>query len=153
MIMTNEPVTVTQRFATNKADLYRAWTEESALKEWWKPAGQTLSSVQNDITEGGKVSYSFEADNESEGKLTIDGEYKVAEPEEKLVYTWNWSVDDAALENGNYTLTVEFAENDGEAQLAITQESVTENEGIHPHKDGWQQALQSLAEYLESSKQ
>lgn len=151
--MINEPVTITQRFAASKADLFKAWTEESALKEWWKPVGKKLSRLENDMKEGGKIRYVFEADNEADGRLTIEGEYKVAEPQEKLVYTWNWVLDNSAVENGNYLLTVEFAGQDGEAELTIHQESQVENEGIHPHKDGWEDALKSLGDYLENHKQ
>ena len=146
--MKNEPITLTKNFRVNKAELFKAWTEESALKSWWKPAGRTLSSLENEIKDGGKILYKF--DNESEdGQLTIEGEYQSASPEEKLVYSWNWIMDNQALENGNYLLTVEFQEAEDGAQLLITQENQSEQEGIHPHQEGWEDALASLKKYLE----
>ena len=147
--MKSEPVNITQDFTVSKTELFSAWTEESALKSWWKPTGRTLSSVENEIKEGGKITYEFEDGDESTGQLTIEGEYKTALPEEKLVYTWNWIVDNEALENGNYLLTVEFTELDGGSQISITQEKQSEDEGIHPHKEGWEEALESLKTYLE----
>ena len=148
--MSNEPVIITHRFAVSKAELFKAWTEEAALKEWWQPAGKTLSSVENDLQEGGKVKYTFEPDAKDDTKLVIEGTYHEVKPEENLVYTWNWILDESALENGNYLLTVEFNETDGEASLTIHQESKSENEGVHPHKEGWEDALKSLEKYLKN---
>jgi uncharacterized protein YndB with AHSA1/START domain len=146
--MSNEPVIITQRFAASKADLFKAWTDESALKAWWQPAGKKLSSVENSLEDGGKVTYTFEPDGKDDTRLVIEGEYQEVQPEEKLVYTWNWILDETALENGNYLLTVEFNEIDEEAELTIHQESESEVEGVHPHKEGWEDALKSLENYL-----
>lgn len=146
--MLNDPVIIIQRFAVSKADLFKAWTNESALKAWWQPAGKKLSSVENNLEEGGKVTYIFEPDGKDDTKLVIEGEYQEVQPEEKLVYTWNWILDETALENGNYLLTVEFNEINGEAELTIHQESESEQEGVHPHQDGWEDALKSLEDYL-----
>jgi uncharacterized protein YndB with AHSA1/START domain len=147
--MKNEPVNITQEFSVSKAELFTAWTDEAALKSWWKPTGRTLSNVENDIKDGGQVVYEFEDGDDTTGQLTIKGEYQTAIPEEKLVYTWNWIVDNKALENGNYLLTVEFKDQDGGSQISITQEKQSEEEGIHPHEEGWKEGLESLKTYLE----
>ncbi|MDQ1143004.1 SRPBCC family protein [Pedobacter agri] len=146
--MKNEPITITKNFKVSAAELFKAWTEESALKSWWKPAGRTLSTLENEIEDGGKILYKFE-DESQEGQLTIEGEYQSALPEEKLVYSWNWIMDDQALENGNYLLTVEFKDAEDGSQLIVTQENQSEQEGIHPHEEGWEVALNSLKNYLE----
>jgi len=146
--MKNEPITITKNFKVSAAELFKAWTEESALKSWWKPAGRTLTTLENEIEDGGKILYKFE-DESQEGQLTIEGEYQNALPEEKLVYSWNWIMDDQALENGNYLLTVEFKDSEDGSQLIVTQENQSEQEGIHPHEEGWEDALSSLKNYLE----
>lgn len=148
--MKNEPITISEKFNVDTATLFRAWTDESALKAWWKPTGKTLSNVENDIKEGGKVAYHFESEAETTGKLTIEGTYQSVIPEQKLVYTWNWIVDDAALENGNYLLTVGFEAAGEGSEISITQENQSETEGIHPHEEGWKEALESLKTYLEN---
>ncbi|RZJ81396.1 MAG: hypothetical protein EOO20_25195, partial [Chryseobacterium sp.] len=83
-----------------------------------------------------------------EGQLTIEGEYKSVLPEQKLVYSWNWIMDDQPLENGNYLLNVEFKDEEEGSQIAITQENESEQEGIHPHQEGWEIALTALKYYL-----
>lgn len=149
--MSNEPIKITQHFAASKADIFKAWTEEAALKAWWKPAGKKLSSVENHLEEGGKVSYTFEANEQDHTNLVIEGTYKEVKPEEKLVYTWNWILDNTALENGNYLLTVEFTESESGSEISIHQESETEKEGVHPHQEGWEEALKALEAYLTKS--
>ncbi|RZK20919.1 MAG: SRPBCC domain-containing protein [Pedobacter sp.] len=146
--MKNEPISLTTNFAVSKTELFKAWTEQPALTSWWKPVGRTLSSLENEIKDGGKIRYKFD-DQSQEGELIIEGEYQSAIPEEKLVYSWNWIMDDQPIENGIYLLTVEFKDVEGGSQLSITQQNQSEQEGIHPHEKGWEGALKSLKDYLE----
>src|SRR5690349_13788222 len=103
--MTNETspaINVTEQFPVDIEALYKAWVEPDQLKKWWKPMDKQLASVENDVREGGKVVYRFEAG------LTIGGQYKEVKPAEKLVYSWNWELPDGAVHNGEYLLTVLF---------------------------------------------
>ena len=64
------------------------------------------------------------------------------------MYSWNWKLDNAPVKDGEYKLSVAFAnENDG-SKISITQETEAEQEGIHPHQEGWDNALADLAKYL-----
>jgi uncharacterized protein YndB with AHSA1/START domain len=147
--MSDQSIVISKRFPVSPDLVYKAWTEESALKEWWKPMGKTLVSVENNIEEGGKIEYLFEDDDNPSGKLTIHGTYQTAIPESKLVYSWNWELDSIAVENANYTLTVEFSEQGEETELKIEQKREKELEGVQPHKEGWDEALESLGQYLD----
>ncbi|MEJ7560063.1 MAG: SRPBCC domain-containing protein [Pedobacter sp.] len=148
--MSDQSIEISKHFSVSASALYKAWTEESALKEWWKPMGKTLAHLENDIQEGGKVEYVFEDLDNPAGKLMIQGVYQTVVPEKKLVYTWNWILNDVAVENANYTLTVEFSEQDGETELNIKQQREKELEGVQPHKEGWEDGLESLKQYLET---
>lgn len=141
-------ITEEKTFQVPVSALYKAWTEEEELKNWWKPGGRTLSSLDAELEEGGTLKYTFETLEESNGNLVIDGEYREVLPEEKLVYTWNWSIDDAPVENGEYQLTVEFSGEGDASKLHITQENTGGQEAIHPHKEGWDKALAELDAYL-----
>lgn len=150
--MKQEPISISQKFNVSKQDLFKAWTDEAALKVWWKPAGRSLSSLENNIEEGGEVIYKFDNDDESTGQLEISGRYHTALPEEKLVYSWNWVIDSEALENGNYQLTIEFKDSGEGSEISIVQENKSEHQGIHPHAEGWQEALKALKAYLEEDQ-
>jgi uncharacterized protein YndB with AHSA1/START domain len=146
--MNNENIIIEKTFPVNVSELFSAWTQEDALKSWWKPGGRKLESVQTDLQEGGTVVYTFEKNESSEGELIIEGKYETVEPENELVYTWNWSLNNEPIENGTYKLNVKFSEATEGAKLTVTQESLNEIEGIHPHQDGWEKSLDELADYL-----
>lgn len=149
--MENSNLSTEKTFEANVKDLYQAWTTEDALKQWWKPGGRKLKSVEADIKEGGKIKYTFE---EIDGSpLIIQGVYKEVKPEEKLVYSWDLSLDKAPVENGEYTLTVEFSQAKGGSKITVHQDKDAEEEGIHPNQRGWEEGLKNLASYLTRSKQ
>ncbi len=129
-------------FPVDRDTLYRAWTEEAALRKWWKPLGHELSSMTNDIREGGSVTYLF---NEL---LQISGTYQEAEPAKRLVYTWNWKLKHEPIHDANYLLTVEFLEKGEGSRLHVVQDQFASEEAIHPHREGWEKALEELATYL-----
>lgn len=133
---------VSKTFPVSKERLYKAWTEPEELKQWWKPLGKSLVSVENDIREGGKVRYSFE------DGLEISGQYKQADAGKKLVYSWIWHIPEASLHNGDYLLTVAFNEEGEGSSLSVTQENFAQEHAIKPHEEGWQEALDALQYHL-----
>ena len=146
--MSNENITAQKSFPVDVNKLYKAWTEEAALKEWWKPAGRKLQSVEAVLENGGTIKYTFEPDDNSNGELVIEGTYETVIPNEKLVYSWNWKLDNAPVKDGDYKLSVAFtSENEG-SKISISQETEAEQEGIHPHQEGWDNALADLEKYL-----
>lgn len=142
---TSAKVHVTKSFTAGKDELYKAWTEPEKLKQWWKPMNKQLQDVENDIRQGGKVVYRFE------GNLTIKGEYKEAAPAEKLVYSWNWELPEEAAHKGEYLLTIQFKESGNGSTLDVTQENFKDEHAIKPHQEGWEEALNDLKDYLETS--
>jgi uncharacterized protein YndB with AHSA1/START domain len=142
--MSNESnsVHVTKEFAVSKEELYKAWTEEEHLKQWWKPMNKQLTQVENDIREGGRVAYHFD-DN-----LQIQGEYKEVAEGQKLVYSWNWELPEDSTHKGEYLLTVKFSESGNGSVLDITQENFKHEHSIKPHTSGWEESLEDLKAHL-----
>jgi uncharacterized protein YndB with AHSA1/START domain len=143
--MSNETtanVHVTKSFPVSKEELYKAWTDQEQLKQWWKPMNKQLVNVENDIREGGQVVYRFE-DN-----LEIKGSYKEVAQGDKLVYSWNWELPEDSMHKGEYLLTVAFNGNGSESSLDITQENFQHEHAIKPHESGWEDALEDLRAYL-----
>ena len=136
---------VSKEFECSKEDLFKAWTEQEQLQQWWKPLGKKLVSVTNDLTEGGEVKYQFE-----DNGLTIDGQYKKVSGHDELEYSWNWRLATELVENTTYNLIVRFSGEADQATIAITQSGFDNKESIQPHKQGWEQGLQQLAEYLKN---
>ncbi|WP_018616731.1 SRPBCC family protein [Segetibacter koreensis] len=133
-------------YSVSPDELYKAWTDPEQLKQWWKPMGNTLKEVTNDIKVGGRVRYVFEDD-----KLIISGEYMEVKEKEKLVYSWNWELPEDAVRNAEYKLTVNFASKDYGSEIHILQENFQDDETLLPHQQGWEKGLTDLKEFLEGS--
>ena len=134
---------VSKQFNCSKEALYNAWTQPEQLKQWWKPMGNTLTDVVNDIKEGGEVRYVF-ADN----RLTIDGKYEKVQGHESLEYTWNWHMTSEPIPDAPYKLTVQFEGDENNSIISIMQTGFKNDESVQPHKQGWEQGLQQLQDFL-----
>jgi uncharacterized protein YndB with AHSA1/START domain len=136
-------VEASKSFPVTASQLYNAWTNPEELKQWWKPMGNALKEVVNDIKTGGAVRYIF-ADN----ALVISGEYLEVKENEKLVYTWNWELPNDAVRNAAYKLTVNFAGKDNGSEISISQENFQDEEAMLPHRQGWEKGLDELEHFL-----
>ena len=136
---------VSKEFRCSKEKLYRAWTEQDQLKQWWKPMGKQLIAVENDLAEGGTVKYQF-----NDNTLLIDGNYEKVVPNELLEYTWNWHVSAEPIKDAAYKLSVRFEGDESNATISITQDGFLNEENIHPHQHGWEEGLEQLKSYVES---
>ncbi len=144
----NQKIHLTKEFPVSKKKLYKAWIEPSQLKQWWKPLDKQLTDITNDVTEGGHVHYGFE-----EGDLEINGKYLEVIENEKLVYTWNWELPNDAVNRGEYILRINFNGDQNNSSIDITQENFKEEHAIQPHKEGWENALEDLKNYLTNVNQ
>ena len=123
--------------------LYEAWTTENDLKQWWQPMSNKLTTMSNELKEGGKVHYAFET-TEHNPAFEISGDYKEVKANERLVYTWNWQVPSDAIQDSEFLLTIEFVPQGNASRLEVKQENFTSEESVQPHKDGWEKALNAL---------
>lgn len=136
-------VEAAKSFPVDVQKLYDAWTNPEQLKQWWKPMGNSLKEVTNDLKKGGAVRYIF--DNE---KLVITGEYLEVAENEKLVYTWNWDLPNDAVRNAAYKLTVKFNSNGSGSEINVLQENFQDEETMLPHQQGWEKGLTELEQFL-----
>ena len=136
-----------KEFTVPAKQLYEAWTEPEQLKQWWKPIGNQLAEVDNNIRKGGRVAYQF-----AEDTLRISGEYLEVNEGKNLVYTWNWEFPQDVVKNGAFKLNVRFEDKGNGSQLYVTQENFKDEEALQPHKEGWDKALNDLKNYLEGKK-
>lgn len=136
-------------FNADRDALYRAWTEPEALKLWWRPMGNRLINVVNELREGGTVRYEF--GNESgDHAFTITGQYDRVEEGALLSYSWNWEIQSDAVNNAAFHLTIRFEEREGGSRLSVTQDNFESDESVHPHREGWEKSLEDLRSYLEA---
>lgn len=134
-------------FAVPVLELYKAWTTPEDLKQWWKPSESHLKTVELDVKEGGKFKYEFEG-RDGETSVVITGEYQEVKENEKLIYSWNWSVPANVIKPSEHVLTILFTGNGDGSTLKVTQENFLDDESINPHQESWEKALNDLQAYL-----
>lgn len=139
---------VAKDFSVPAERLYEAWVTEPDLKAWWRPMGNVLTRLINDIKEGGTVRYEFATEG-GEHSFTINGTYKKVEQGKHLQYTWNWEVPSNAVENAEFLLTINFLPQGAGSRLEVSQDNFKDEESVQPHREGWEKALEDLKQYLE----
>ncbi len=139
-------VSISKEFNAPVEKLYKAWTQEEPLKQWWKPMNKTLTEVVNNLHKDGDVRYVFE-----DNSLIIEGKYMEVKENEKLVYSWNWQLAKDDIKDSSYKLTIEFSGKDDISNITVLQENFESEEGALPHKEGWEKGLNDLKEFLEAT--
>ena len=138
---------VTKDFPVPIEKLYKAWTAPEELKKWWQPMGNHLKDVTINLHEGGNFSYEFE-NRESDHSFRITGQYQLVEEQKRLVYTWNWEIPTESIANSQFQLTIVFSKQGSGSHLQVTQQNFSNEEAVHPHREGWNKALEDLHQYL-----
>jgi len=146
MIDKNLGFTLVRNFDATPAEIWRAWTDPDEAAMWWHPRGVTTprDSVVIDARVGGRYAYTMINDANGDEYPTL-GVYLEVIENERLVFTWGnpGEVDDDAL---LITVTIEDL---GELTRMTFDlrgiEGVSGDDNIY---DGWEQALDILAEQL-----
>jgi len=137
-------IEIERHFEVDAETLFRAWTEAEHLKQWWRPMGNSLTDVKNELKEGGAVAYYV-----GDAGLEITGNYTEVVPNERLAYSWVWNMNDEGSESG-YTLNITFSPDGEGSKLKVVQEGFSGPEFLKPHEDGWEKGLNDLSSYLTS---
>ncbi|WP_207532077.1 SRPBCC family protein [Desertivirga arenae] len=138
---------VTREFKVPAEQVYNAWTEFEALKQWWKPLNSELTDLQNDLKSEGVVQYTFTRTDNNE-TYTVGGEYSEVVPGKKLVYSWKWELPEETSTENDYQLDVEFNDQGSGSVLRVKQQGFESEEASKPHYEGWESALDALESYL-----
>ncbi len=139
-------------FSVKKEILYKAWTSENDLKQWWKPMGNHLTKVVNDLKPDGEVSYHFE-NNDNDEAFTITGEYEEVIENEKLIYTWMWNLPGDNQIKSDFKLHISFVEDGDKATLKVVQENIQDEEALKTQRESWNKALVDLENFLQQNSE
>jgi len=140
-------IEIEKSFSVPANRLYQSWINPEDLKQWWTPLNSKLTEVENEVTEGGKIKYTFVTD-QSDKAIIISGDYLEVEENKKLVYNWNWETGNSALGNGKYKLTITFSDEGEGSSISVKQEGTESDESLLPHREGWEKSLEDLDSYL-----
>ncbi|HEV2690868.1 MAG TPA: SRPBCC domain-containing protein, partial [Bryobacteraceae bacterium] len=104
-----------RRFAARRERVFRAWTDEAALRQWWCPRGWTPADIAIDLRVGGAYRIGMRK-TEADKNISVCGRFLEVRSPELLVYTWHW--DGAFEEMPETQVTVQFSEEDGGTEVS-----------------------------------
>lgn len=143
----NIKLEISKDFPVTVERLYKAWTAPEDLKQWWHPMGNKLQHANTKPRQDGAIEYIF-ANDKGERILTISGTYKEVQEGARLVYSWNWQLPDATLQDSAYNLIVVFSAHATGSRISVIQENFKDDEALHPHREGWEKAFNELHAFL-----
>lgn len=149
MIDTSKGFTLVRFFDATPAEIWSAWTDPDEAAQWWHPHGLTTprETVHIDARVGGRYAYTMVT---AEGeKFPTGGEYREVVPFERLVFTWGNPEDDP---DDSPVVTVTLEPSGDQTRMTFDLRGVDGAPGDDSFYNGWEEALDELAEHLEPSQ-
>lgn len=125
--------------------IYQAWTTPAILKEFFAPNDVKVEDVAMDLRVGG--AYHIAIRNGDGELLVVRGVYRELQAPSRIVCTWAWDEDDAALAKETL-LTLEFHARGERTELILTHEFLRDKEQRDNHQGGWSKILDCLPRVL-----
>jgi uncharacterized protein YndB with AHSA1/START domain len=130
-----------RRFRASPERVFRAWTQPSALREWWCPPGWIAGQIELDVRVGG--SYCIRMSRVGDRRpVAVRGQFLEVRPPERLVYTWRW---EGVFPHVPETLvTLELRGSESETLLTLRHVKFTDAAILQQHRTGWIAACNRL---------
>lgn len=154
---TQKELTLTRTFDAPRDVVFKAWTDQKLVQQWWGPRGVTNPTCEWEARPGGSIHIVMLAGEElgpmKGQEWPMTGEFKEVEAPEKLVFTGNAIV--AGKEILQHLTTVTLTEQDGKTHMTVhivvtkaTPEAAGPLKGMEM---GWNQQLEKLGEFLQNA--
>ena len=147
-----DPIVVDAYFAASPAQVFEAWTDESAVMQWFGNQPQSLESALVDLRPGGRWRFTFKP---NDGKqMGFEGEYLEVLPGERLVFSWHHF---ALQANGERELTpasrveVDFTVKGIGTQVRLVHSGIKSADGLKGVGRGWATSFTSLLQVFASA--
>ena len=135
-------VTIVRNIKASPAKVWAAISRPEQMLQWWGPdAGPTLK-VEADVRPGGRFSIVFQLLNGQQHNPS--GVYREVVPEQKLVFTWEWT----GMPERESLVTFLLKPLDGGTVLILTHDHLPDEEARESHKQGWSGLLDKLPIFL-----
>ncbi|MDQ3280135.1 MAG: SRPBCC domain-containing protein [Acidobacteriota bacterium] len=158
--------TITRTFDAPRELVWRAWTDEKHLQQWFGPAGFDRVQYRNDFRAGGSLHYALRAPDGTEiwGKWI----YREIAPPERLTFVMSFSNPEGGITRhpmsptwpAETLSTITFSERDGKTTVTLTaipiNESTEERDtfvlGRPSMTQGWGGTFELLEKYLANER-
>ncbi len=137
-------VEIKRTFAASRERVFRAWTEKSAMEDWFGPDGVTAECDTFDPSPGGRYRIIMHV-KEGENPI-VGGEFLEITPYERLVFSWEWeNVDYAGIPT---VVELSFKEVDEGTELTLVHTKLPGQEAAERHTQGWNSCCDCLVNFL-----
>ncbi len=135
-----------RRYRASRETVFRMFTAPEELERWFSPSADIETEVERfDLQEGGAYRFGFRFPDGRRNHVL--GEFREILRPNRLVFTWSWEEPDphAGIET---LVTIDFLEERGVTEVAVTHERLPDRETRERHEEGWAGALDRLDEVL-----
>jgi uncharacterized protein YndB with AHSA1/START domain len=155
---THKELKLTRTIDASAELLYKAWTDEQMVKEWWGPEGVFIPVCEVDPRPGGKIHIVMEA-GESMGeykgtKWPMTGEFVELDEPKKITFTANAVTD--GKEVLQHRTTVTFDPVDGKTKMTVhvvvTKVLPGSEYAIAGMEQGWNSQFDKLVKFVTAKK-
>jgi uncharacterized protein YndB with AHSA1/START domain len=125
--------------------VFRAWTDPALLRRWFM-AGEdyTCTIAEADPRVGGRFRLAMRDPDGEEHCVT--GEYRVVEPDRRLVFTWAW----VSTPERQSLVTIELTPNGDTTEMTLTHERFADKATRDRHGDGWDACIDMFVRLVEA---
>jgi uncharacterized protein YndB with AHSA1/START domain len=127
-----------------REEVFRAWTDPTLVRQWFKPAGGSSQGAEMDVRVGGRYRWAMKLLGHVYYAV---GEYIEVDPPRRLVFTFGW--ERALVRLTDSIVTVEFVDRGHETEVVITHERLPSRIQRTLHGAGWRVCLTNLARLVE----
>lgn len=140
---------IRRQVSASRERVWQAWTNPDELTRWHHPKGVVTprETIHVDLREGGTYRYTM-VHEESGQEYPTTGIYLEVSPPERLIFTWGNAGD---AEHEVPIVTVTLTEKDGGTEVLLQVQRVDGHKGDGQFYDGWDEALEGLADYAGGS--
>jgi len=131
-----------RRFRASPERIFNAWTQQTALREWWCPPGWTAGEIEIDLCVGGTYRIAMSRSGTVGAGVSVSGRFVEIQPPNRLVYTWQWEGAFTAMPETLVTLELQGSSN--ETLLTIRHDGFGESGSRQQHRSGWMSACDRL---------
>jgi len=121
-----------------QAAVFEAWTRPERLTHWFAPGALRVQKAQVDARGGGRYEITMQG---PAGELhVVGGEYRVFEPNERLVFTWKWQTPD----EDEMLVSIRLRPLGETTELTLVQEGFSNEASRTLHLQGWTGCFEKL---------
>jgi uncharacterized protein YndB with AHSA1/START domain len=149
-------LTMVREFDVPAELVFKAWTDDKLITQWWGPKGVFIPVCHIDPRPGGKIHIVMEAGDELGNfkgmQWPMTGEFVELDKPKKIIFTAN------AINEGKvileHTTTVTFAESEGKTTMTVhvvvTKVLPGSEFAIAGMEQGWNQQLDKLVTFIQT---